>query len=388
MVATRIFYVSCAAAAAVGLLVIGFTDADVLSIGRHPSEEALQDFLVSLLIGVIAGVACMAYQARLFRRHRDFFVAFRAALPGERLRWSYQRWVLLWALPALVGGEVLIIAVATRELQPLTVWLAIVLCLPLVAGPWAEVNALARERRITMNGSGGDRSVPQVLGDPGLRAGEYARRVALWLGLAVTLAFTGYTMTLPRRERRDEARVFLRDLSRHSVADHERFYRTTDSCRRAARTCDPAKLAAAEGSAKEILKVAGEYEYDWNYGNALHYGHLVLGRLALARGDSREATRGLLRAGLTTGSPQLGDYGPDMTLARELLQRGEKTAVLRYFSLCNRFWRNLDRNCIAAWSDDLRAGQLPDFGSMAGPMPQPERGWTCALIEGADAARP
>lgn len=45
------------------------------------------------------------------------------------------------------------------------------------------------------------------------------------------------------------------------------------------------------------------------------------------------------KAGETPGSPQLGSYGPKMTLARELLALGRKDAVRSYLDACRKFWR-------------------------------------------------
>jgi hypothetical protein len=251
----------------------------------------------------------------------------------------------------------------------------------LVARPWAEIKAKARERLATPPPAGSSPSSWQ----PEISKRDYARRFVVWSGCVATLVLAGWTITLPRRDEREQAREFVTALRRNGLAGQTRFYDATDIARKGARTCDRTRLAAAESSAREILRLASGFAYDWNYGNAIHYGNLVLGRLALARGDVREAGRYLLRAGLTTGSPQLGDYGPDMTLARELLKEGDTSVVLRYFDLCNRFWKNENRNCIAAWSAAVRSSEMPDFGSRAGPVPIPERGWTCNLLEETDA---
>jgi len=378
---TRSFYLACSAAAALGLALIGLQSADVLAVGPRPSSSALVDFLWALGLGTALGICFMSYQAHLYRRHRDFFGEFRSASLRERLRWRFQRWILLAMLPVLVGGEILVIVASWRELEPLPIWLGVILCCPLAAGAWADVKATAKSRQ-----PGALTPVPSAAAwNHQLTRSEYARRIWLWMGLATAVAFAGYTLTLSRREEQEQAREFVRQLLHNGLAGQQAFYNATDVCRRGARTCNSTVVAAAEPSAREILKAVDSFTYDWNYGNALHYGNLVLGRLALSRGNQGEAGRYLLKAGLTPGSPQLGDYGPDMTLARDLLRSGQSLVVLRYLSLCNRFWKNPDRNCIDAWSDDVRAGRLPDFGSRAGPLPMPAKGWPCELIEGTSA---
>ena len=209
----------------------------------------------------------------------------------------------------------------------------------------------------------------------------------LWSTLTGALALAISALAVKQHQQNEKAWALVRELASHSTAQYERFYGLTHRARAGARTCDVGRLAAAEAPARELMRVYPTYSFDWNYGNAIHYANLVLGRLALRSGDTEQAKRYLLKAGQTPGSPQLGDYGPDMTLARELLDRGQKRAVLQYFDLCNRFWRNEKRNCIAAWTDEINGGRAPDFGNFAGPLPQPEKGWTCEVLE-AGTERP
>ena len=115
-------------------------------------------------------------------------------------------------------------------------------------------------------------------------------------------------------------------------------------------------------SADEALRVATKYRGDWNYGNAIHKANLALGRVALRSGDTVAATQYLKRAGETPGSPQLNSFGPNMTLAKELLERGEREAVIEYFKLCDRFW-DMDWGKLNQWSKEVAAGKQPDFGA-------------------------
>jgi hypothetical protein len=103
------------------------------------------------------------------------------------------------------------------------------------------------------------------------------------------------------------------------------------------------KLAPAEFSkgnldraheiAEDLLKESPNWQKNWNYGNAIQAANVVLGRAALQEGEIDHAKEYLLAAGRTPGSPQLNSFGPDMTLAKDLLKRGEKDVVLEYFSL-------------------------------------------------------
>ena len=97
----------------------------------------------------------------------------------------------------------------------------------------------------------------------------------------------------------------------------------------------------------------------WNYGNRVHHGNLVLGRIALAEGNVKAAKFRLTAAGNTPGSPQLNSFGPNMTLAKDFLERGEQDVVLRYFRACAKFWE-MDRGKLDEWAAQVEEGTIPD----------------------------
>ena len=109
-------------------------------------------------------------------------------------------------------------------------------------------------------------------------------------------------------------------------------------------------------------KMLSQSRPGWNYGNNIHYGNIILGRLALAAGDLEQAKKRLIEAGKTPGSPQLNSFGPSMALAKELLEKGEKDVVLEYFELCSKFWkseRHLQK--LKEWSAEVKEGKMPNF---------------------------
>jgi tetratricopeptide (TPR) repeat protein len=119
-------------------------------------------------------------------------------------------------------------------------------------------------------------------------------------------------------------------------------------------------FAKAKKYADELLKMSDEIEKNWNSGNAVHHGNLVLGRVALRKGDVDKAKSYLLAAGKTEGSPQLNSFGPNMTLAKELLEKGEKETVLEYFDLCGKFW---EREELDQWRATVKGDGIPEFGA-------------------------
>ena len=128
------------------------------------------------------------------------------------------------------------------------------------------------------------------------------------------------------------------------------------------RAFDAGEVDKAERYATQLLRVAPQYRQDWSYGNAIFYGNLVLGRISVKRGDFAAAGKYLLAAGATPGSPQLDSFGPNMSLAKELVEHGQSDAVLRYLGLCKKFWKD-DDGKLDSWGEAIRGGRNPDFGS-------------------------
>ncbi|WP_145170666.1 tetratricopeptide repeat protein [Gimesia aquarii] len=127
-----------------------------------------------------------------------------------------------------------------------------------------------------------------------------------------------------------------------------------------------AQLANAAMAAQETTK-AKEYAEimlskdgsDWNSGDNIHHGNITLGRIAFAAGDVKTAKEHLLKAGNTSGSPQLNSFGPNMSLAKELLQEGEKDVVLKYLVLCAKFWES-GKDRLEKWLITVKEGRIPE----------------------------
>jgi hypothetical protein len=116
----------------------------------------------------------------------------------------------------------------------------------------------------------------------------------------------------------------------------------------------------AKTYAEMMLKQAPSFKEMWPYGNGVHYGNVILGRLALRAGDINSAKGYLLSAALVPGSPQLGSFGPDITLAKELLEAGEIDSVIIYFEQCSTFWK-MGKERLQKWVQILKSGGSPDF---------------------------
>jgi len=93
--------------------------------------------------------------------------------------------------------------------------------------------------------------------------------------------------------------------------------------------------------------------------DAVHDGHLLLGRIALREDDVDRAKAHLILAGRAGGKKLLAVFGPSMRLAQQLLSRGERDTVIRYLTLIRASWK---RAPIDDWIADIRAGGMPAFG--------------------------
>ena len=111
--------------------------------------------------------------------------------------------------------------------------------------------------------------------------------------------------------------------------------------------------------AESMLQRAGEGRID---GNLVHHGNLVLGRIALAEGNVKAAKFRLVAAGNTPSESNLSTFGPNMTLAKELLEKSEREVVLKYFRLCSRFW-DMNDGRLEEWAALVEEGKIPDFGA-------------------------
>ena len=163
-----------------------------------------------------------------------------------------------------------------------------------------------------------------------------------------------YALGLSRKtgeEKRKAAKSSLAAYERALPLRKERSELLPDAAKVAFEAGD---LAKARAYAEEALADAG------GDGFKVHHGHMVLGRIALRAGDVAKAREHLLAAGKVSGSPTLNSFGPNMLLAKELLEKGERQAVLQYFKLCASFWK---RDELDTWATEVRAGKVPDFGA-------------------------
>lgn len=98
------------------------------------------------------------------------------------------------------------------------------------------------------------------------------------------------------------------------------------------------ELDRARALAQQILDDATRLAGTWVHGNGIHWGNIVLGRIAFAREDVDAARAYLAAAAATPGSPQLDSFGPDQDLAAAFLKRGDRDTVIAYIEAVRRFF--------------------------------------------------
>ncbi len=105
----------------------------------------------------------------------------------------------------------------------------------------------------------------------------------------------------------------------------------------------------------------GDFRANREYGSAVHYSNIVLGRIAVSEGKLEDAKKFLIEAGQAPPTPYLAANGPNMALAKDLLETGEKQVVLDYIELCRNYWTD-DGGRLNQWVQDVNGGKVPDFG--------------------------
>ena len=163
----------------------------------------------------------------------------------------------------------------------------------------------------------------------------------------------------------EDSPEMITEFADKALVQFERAYELSDGPWRTGLVKDLAQMATTanqHGKAREYAQALLTHDTtDWNSRDHHHHGHLVLGSIALAEGDIEESKRRLLAAGESMASLEPNAVEPNMSLARELLKKGEKEVVLEYLSLCSRSWER-GRDKLEKWSVLIQAGLEPDFG--------------------------
>lgn len=181
------------------------------------------------------------------------------------------------------------------------------------------------------------------------------RSILLCVAFAIICTLLGSCFPSPLPSPQERLREAEADLAAPKT-ELERFYALGSAAKL---SFEVGQFDAAKKYSDELLALVPKFGRD---GNAIHDGNMVLGRLALHSGDVAEGKKYLLLAGATPGSPNLNSFGPNMSLAKDLIELGERESVLQYFEQCKKFW-DMDFGNLNRWARQVRAGERPDFGA-------------------------
>jgi hypothetical protein len=122
------------------------------------------------------------------------------------------------------------------------------------------------------------------------------------------------------------------------------------------------ELQRCDAYASELLDLGNASEVDILRKCYVQHALILLGRAALKEGTIDVAKKRLKEAGNLDGPKTLNAFQPFMSLAKELLEEGEKDTVIEYLRSCDDHW--IDENhTFCQWIHKIENGQVPEFGA-------------------------
>jgi len=115
----------------------------------------------------------------------------------------------------------------------------------------------------------------------------------------------------------------------------------------------------AAAKARELLDLAARNRNDALYGDAVFEANVILGKIALRRGDKKAAARNLLIAAGTPGSERLRRGQFEMNLPRALVDWGERHVVAEFFERMAP--KTVRSKQFQDWAAEIRKGVNPDL---------------------------
>lgn len=116
----------------------------------------------------------------------------------------------------------------------------------------------------------------------------------------------------------------------------------------------------AEKRSREYLALVKRYPEHPRYGQSWFEANQFLGKLALRRGDRRLASRYLMASTDAPASAEMKLLPMDMTLARSLVDWGDRTTVAKFLDRCAGISAR-DGEKYRNWASDVRKGINPDL---------------------------
>jgi tetratricopeptide (TPR) repeat protein len=92
-----------------------------------------------------------------------------------------------------------------------------------------------------------------------------------------------------------------------------------------------------------------------------YFGYFTKGMVAVKKGDNEKAVEFLLKSGDAYKAHNSLVQGPNMSLAKALLEAGQKDAVIEFLDKCGKVWKT-GQGKIGKWTVEIKDGKTPDFG--------------------------
>lgn len=117
-------------------------------------------------------------------------------------------------------------------------------------------------------------------------------------------------------------------------------------------------LPEARQFAEELAKAPPQAQDIGLPGSATHQAHILLGLIYIRENRLDDAARNLQSAVRAPISRRMRLRGPDLRLAKGLLDQGRHPPVIEYLEWCKTFWPENDGK-LDRWITELKAGRAP-----------------------------
>ena len=122
------------------------------------------------------------------------------------------------------------------------------------------------------------------------------------------------------------------------------------------------QLDKAEAFAQELLTLSESDAKAALPDLKVHAAHILLGRVALQRTHDLVRAKAELMAAARVASSGIQKFGPNMSLARDLLAAGERETVLAYVNSFHDLSPEVMEK-MSKWAKLIQSGAFPDFGA-------------------------
>lgn len=197
---------------------------------------------------------------------------------------------------------------------------------------------------------------------PLTHAKSWARGVSICLLLILVSALTACSGWLEHEDYQDGLRRYGNAIGWLRAAETPRA-RWGELGNAAKESFEQGKYDDARKYALELRQRTPAYTDDFYYCDAIQRYNLVLGRLAVRDGDLQAAEKYLMASARMPDVDYRSYFGPNVSLANDLLSLGHREVVVRYLKATKKFWVSSTPDQVDIWVKEIKSGKYPDFGA-------------------------